>query len=248
MYRVDIVRRCSARQSHHDRFDQGGFDQGRFDEGRGDIVAKESSTVFELAVLGLLAESPMHGYELRKRLNATLGSFRAFSFGSLYPTLRRLQSAGHIATEEPVVDVDAVPLSSRRSRVTYRITAEGKERLADLLGDAGPQSWSDDGFGVHLAFFSRTSSEARMRILEGRRRRVEERREGLRAAVTRAAERLDTYTAELHQLGLESSDREVRWLNELIDQERHQLPAGDETLHPTDHPDRTDPERPTTAE
>ena len=119
----------------------------------------------------------MHGYELRKRLNATLGSFRAFSFGSLYPTLRRLQAAGHIATEEPVVDVDAVPLTSRRSRVTYRITADGKERLADLLGDAGPQSWSDDGFGVHLAFFSRTTSEARMRILEGRRRRVEERRE-----------------------------------------------------------------------
>ena len=61
----------------------------------------ESSTVYELAVLGLLAESPMHGYELRKRLNATLGSFRAFSFGSLYPTLRRLQAAAFIATEEP---------------------------------------------------------------------------------------------------------------------------------------------------
>lgn len=167
----------------------------------------------------------MHGYELRKRLNATLGAFRAFSFGSLYPTLRRLQTVGHIATEEPVTDVDAVPLASRRSRVTYRITAEGKERLAYLLGDAGPQSWSDDGFGVHLAFFSRTSSEARMRILEGRRRRVEERREGLRAAVARAADRLDTYTTELHQLGLEASDREVRWLNELIDQERNLAPT-----------------------
>lgn len=189
----------------------------------------------------------MHGYELRKRLNATLGSFRAFSFGSLYPTLRRLQSAGHIATEEPVVDIDAVPLSSRRSRVTYRITAEGKERLADLLGDSGPHSWSDDGFGVHLAFFSRTSSEARMRILEGRRRRVEERREGLRSAVTRAADRLDTYTAELHQLGLESSDREVRWLNELIDQERHQLPATTGSLDPGDPSDHPETEGPVTG-
>jgi DNA-binding PadR family transcriptional regulator len=205
----------------------------------GDIVVKESSTVFELAVLGLLAESPMHGYELRKRLNSTLGSFRAFSFGSLYPTLRRLQAAGHIATEGPVVDIDAVPLSSRRSRVTYRITAEGKERLAELLGDAGPQSWSDDGFGVHLAFFSRTSSEARMRILEGRRRRVEERREERRSAVARAAERLDTYTAELHQLGLEASDREVRWLNELIAHERDLAPPDPTPPRinpPPDHP------------
>ena len=175
----------------------------------------------------------MHGYELRKRLNATLGSFRAFSFGSLYPTLRRLQAAGHIATEEPVVDVDAVPLSSRRSRVTYRITAEGKERLAELLGDAGPQSWSDDGFGVHLAFFSRTivrGPDADPRRAAAGGSRNDEK--GLRSAVTRAAERLDTYTAELHQLGLESSDREVRWLNELIDQERHRLPAGDERPTP----------------
>ena len=64
----------------------------------------------------------------------------------------------------------------------YRITAEGKERFAELLADSGPQSWDDDGFGVHLAFFSRTPAETRMRILEGRRRAVEERREGLRAA------------------------------------------------------------------
>ena len=162
----------------------------------------------------------MHGYELRKRLNATLGSFRAFSFGSLYPTLRRLQAAGQIATEGPVVDIDAVPLSSRRSRVTYRITAEGKERLAELLGDAGPQSWSDDGFGVHLAFFNRTPAEARMRILEGRRRQVEERREGLREAIARASSSFDRYTKQLHQLGLESSEREVKWLNELIAAER----------------------------
>ena len=35
--------------------------------------------VLEFAVLGLLHETPMHGYELRKRLNATLGALRAFS-------------------------------------------------------------------------------------------------------------------------------------------------------------------------
>ncbi|MGZ6825642.1 MAG: PadR family transcriptional regulator, partial [Mycobacteriales bacterium] len=39
--------------------------------------------MLELAVLGLLHEAPLHGYELRQRLKATLGSFRAFSYGSL---------------------------------------------------------------------------------------------------------------------------------------------------------------------
>jgi DNA-binding PadR family transcriptional regulator len=183
-------------------------------------MAKDTANVLELAVLGLLSESPMHGYELRKKLSTTLGTFRAFSFGSLYPTLRRLLGENLITEEAPPIDLDAVPLTSRRSRVVYRLTAEGKERLVTLLGDAGPQSWSDDGFGVHLAFFSRTPSAVRMRILEGRRRRVEERREGQRNAVERATDRLDRYTQELQQLGLEATEREVRWLNELIAHEQ----------------------------
>ena len=59
-----------------------------------------------------------------------------------------------------------------------------------------------------------------MRILEGRRRAVEERREGLRSALGRAGEQIDRYTRELHQLGLDTTEREVRWLNELIESER----------------------------
>src|ERR1700752_3791027 len=53
--------------------------------------------MLELAILGLLIESPMHGYELRKRLTGLLGAFRAFSYGSLYPALRRMQAEGLIA-------------------------------------------------------------------------------------------------------------------------------------------------------
>lgn len=55
--------------------------------------------MLELAILGLLLESPMHGYELRKRLTGLLGAFRAFSYGSLYPALRRMQLAGVIAED-----------------------------------------------------------------------------------------------------------------------------------------------------
>ncbi|WP_410660149.1 PadR family transcriptional regulator [Amycolatopsis sp. lyj-112] len=173
--------------------------------------------MLELAILGLLHETPMHGYVLRKRLHETLGMFRTFSYGSLYPTLRRLLRSGYLVEELEEVE-DRV--WARRGKRVYKLTAEGKERFAELLGDAGPQTWDDEGFGVHLAFFSRTPADVRMRILEGRRRRVEERREGLRTAMARAEEKIDRYTRELHRLGLESSEREVRWLNELIAHEQ----------------------------
>ncbi|MEV0249637.1 PadR family transcriptional regulator [Nocardia sp. NPDC050712] len=166
--------------------------------------------MLELAILGLLLEAPMHGYELRKRLTGLLGPFRAFSYGSLYPTLRRMQADGLI-DEENVAGV-----TMRRARRVYQLTPHGRERFTELLADTGPQNYTDDGFGVHLAFFNRTPAEARMRILEGRRRQVEERRESLREAIKKASGSLDRYTRQLHQLGLESSEREVRWLNELI--------------------------------
>jgi DNA-binding PadR family transcriptional regulator len=184
--------------------------------------------VLELAILGLLQEAPVHGYELRKQLGLRLGGFRLFSYGSLYPALRRLTRAGLIV-DDPDQPAPEPGAWSRRSRRVYRITAEGKERLAELLTESGPQAWDDESFGVHMAFFSRTPADARMRILEGRRRAVEERREGLRSTLGRAGEQIDRYTQQLHQLGLDTCEREVRWLNELIATERaaHDATTGD---------------------
>ncbi len=186
--------------------------------------------MLDLAILGLLHESPMHGYELRKQLATKLGAFRAaISYGSLYPTLRRLQAAGWIAeggtVATPTAPEEIPLLTGRRGRVVYRITAEGKERFQELLGSAGPETYdSEAGFGVHFAFFARTDQATRLRILEGRRRRVEERREGLRDVLSRAAERLDAYTLELQRHGLDACEREVRWLEELIANERSGKP------------------------
>ena len=63
-------------------------------------MSSQRTGVLELAVLGLLHETPMHGYELRKRLNSVLGAFRAFGYGSLYPCLKDLTARGLIAEDQ----------------------------------------------------------------------------------------------------------------------------------------------------
>jgi DNA-binding PadR family transcriptional regulator len=193
------------------------------------------ASMLEFAILGLLQQSPMHGYELRKELTQVLGGLRSISFGSLYPALKRLHAAGWITTCEPgpgaPLPADAPPLTSRRGKVVYTITAEGKERFHELVSQTGPEAYDDGGlFGVRLAFFRHTAADARLRILEGRRRTVERQREGLRSSLARTRERLDRYTLELQRHGLDSVDREVRWLSELIDNERR-------TTEPSDPPD-----------
>ncbi len=67
--------------------------------------------MLELAVLGLLKEQQLHGYELKKRLTEALGAFSSVSFGSLYPALNRLETAGAVrAVDTPVAAASTEPL------------------------------------------------------------------------------------------------------------------------------------------
>jgi DNA-binding PadR family transcriptional regulator len=174
------------------------------------------SGVLDLAVLGLLHESPLHGYELSKRLKGVLGPLRAISYGSLYPCLGALQDAGLITTDDSASESGP----GRRKKHVYKLTADGKERLQEQLAEGGPSAWDDEAFGVRFAFFSQTDADVRLRILEGRRSRLEERQENASSSITSTREKLDRYTLELQRHGLESVEREVRWLNELIATER----------------------------
>jgi len=175
------------------------------------------SDVLEPAILGLLHESPMHGYELRKRLNLVLGSFRALSYGSLYPCLKSLVERNWIQGTESIAPH---AVASKRARIVYQLTADGKEHLQQVLASSGPATWEDENFDVRFAFFGQTDAETRLRILEGRRTRLTERLETIRQSFARTRERMDEYTLELQRHGLEQVEREVRWLDGLIDNER----------------------------
>ena len=153
----------------------------------------------------------MHGYELRKRLNLLLGWTRLLSYGSLYPALKRMLRSGWIT--EVATSSTGV---SRRQRIVYQITPAGAEFFSREITDAGPNAWEDESFNMRFAFFSRTDAGVRMRILEGRRSRLQER---LDRAQSLSADK-DRYVTELQRHSIESMDREVRWLTELIDAER----------------------------
>ena len=65
-------------------------------------MSRRRGVALELAVLGLLADSPMHGYELRKQVNGLLGWSRLLSYGTLYPCLKALGRDGYIVADEDV--------------------------------------------------------------------------------------------------------------------------------------------------
>jgi DNA-binding PadR family transcriptional regulator len=178
-------------------------------------MARRAETI-ELAVLGLLHEGPMHGYELRKRLNLMLGWGRVLSYGSLYPTLKKMLRGALI--EEAATTLTSV---TRRPRIVYQLTEAGQREFERLMMEVGPTAWEDDNFDIRFAFFSRTDMEIRLRVLEGRRTRLQERLERVQGQLSMTQKEVDRYAAELQRHGVESVEREVRWLSDLINAERN---------------------------
>lgn len=193
------------------------------------MAATSKAATLELAVLGLLHDSPLHGYELRKRLNLLLGWNRLLSYGSLYPALKRLLRAGFVT--EVTSDSPGV---SRRQRIVYRTTTVGREHFAGRLRDVGPSAWEDEDFTMRFAFFSRIDAEVRLRVLEGRRSRLQERLDRARSSRPSNGP-VDRYVSELQRHSIESVERELHWLTDLIDAERTDPPA----TTPEPRPDRT---------
>lgn len=168
--------------------------------------------MLELAILGLLKERSMHGYQLSKRLTDTLGFWRV-SYGSLYPTLRRLDQQGAV---EKVFDQVEV---GRRKNV-YRITEKGEKLFFELLQDANTET-GEDRFRVRLAFFKYLAPEARIRLLERRRTYLEERLGTIEASLSGDRDEADTYTRALMEHGAESTEQDIAWLDDLIQAERN---------------------------
>jgi DNA-binding PadR family transcriptional regulator len=72
--------------------------------------------MIELAILGLLGEQELHGYELKKQLAELLGPWSSVSFGSLYPALARLEKAGRVkAVEAHTLGEPSTPMTGALS-------------------------------------------------------------------------------------------------------------------------------------
>jgi DNA-binding PadR family transcriptional regulator len=216
--------------------------------------------VLDVAILGLLVEGDLHGYELKKRLSELMGPWSSVSFGSLYPALSRLERQALVATvTDPAPDAGTPPMSgslgaelaafrrdrtprrggpSRRARKVYAITDSGRAALLELLVDA---SGDERAFAIRVAFCRLLEPADRLGLFSRR-------REGL---VTRAAgrgrvdARGDLYRRSLFEFQDDRLRREVAWVDELIastsaepaldpDDARPGAPESSDPNHPND--------------
>ena len=169
--------------------------------------------MLELAVLGLLKERPMHGYQLSRELGDSLGGLWRVSYGSLYPSLRRLEHDGAIESEA------GDERGARRKKV-YRITAKGEQVVLELLQESPNDTQTEDArFRMRLAFFRYLPPETRIRLLERRRQALQERLAIIGESL-RTGRSTDDYGRALIEHNRSVTESDITWLEQLIAAER----------------------------
>lgn len=205
--------------------------------------------MLEIAVLGLLVDTDLHGYELKKRITELLGPWSSVSFGSLYPALARLERAGQLTSTAEAASPASRPApmsgslgaelaayrtrsqpraSGRRARKVYAITDDGRATLRALVDD---HTGDDRAFALRVAFCRLLDPSARLALFRRRRASVAERLAHRDAAPTPA----DRYRSRLLEFQDDRLTRELAWLDDLIAAEvaGDHNPGDDPALAPT---------------
>ncbi|HKY75707.1 MAG TPA: helix-turn-helix transcriptional regulator [Acidimicrobiia bacterium] len=209
--------------------------------------------MLELAILGLLKELPLHGYELKKRLNETLGHVWGVSYGSLYPALARLERMGAIEVVDPPAAGQGIPIPSTgsiageaaaarlrrplkrsgRTKKAYRIAAAGQALFNELLrADPAPGTDENRAFALKLVFCRHLDPPARLEFLQRRRAQLAEKLARGRQALAGSARATrgpgsDRYTRALIEHETTTAERDLEWVDSLIAAERGAIDAGD---------------------
>jgi DNA-binding PadR family transcriptional regulator len=166
-------------------------------------------TPSEAAILGLLAERPMHGYELDAVIETRgLRAWSDIGFSSIYFHLAKLQ-------KKQLVRQDAAP-ASPKGRKPYAITAAGHESLAAtclrLLAEPGGHH---PPIMIALANWPSLDPSEALAALAGRRAGIEAERIALRKRWDDQRP-LPPFVDALFSYGLSQAEAELVWLDTII--------------------------------
>lgn len=116
--------------------------------------------MIDILILGVLRNGPMHGYELKRRVQRP--TLRPLSNNSLYPLLRRFEERGAVTKE--IQTTAGYP-----ARNTYAITAAGRALFHERISTLTPEeAGRDEDFLLRVGFFAEMTPAERRELLGAR--------------------------------------------------------------------------------
>jgi DNA-binding PadR family transcriptional regulator len=162
-------------------------------------------TTTEAAILGLLAERELSGYDLKRVVERSVGYFWRPARSQIYAVLPRLVERG-LARRRDVAQ------ATRPDKQLYRITLAGREALRTWLDEAPLDPEPERILLLKLFFGAEADRAALLGFVRERRAAAEQLARELRALDPKAeSDPHDRFHALTRRYGLEVSAAVARW-------------------------------------
>jgi len=114
--------------------------------------------MLEFIIIGMVLDKPLTGYDIKKYIEDGIGVFYKASYGSLYPSLKKITEKGCLTMFEDE--------QSGRQKKYYKITEKGKEAFFEWLSNPVDLNDNMNNHLVKVYFFDRLPAETRSRQLQ----------------------------------------------------------------------------------
>lgn len=183
----------------------------------------------EFAILGLIAEEPRSGYDIKKEVEERLSHFWSQSYGHIYPMLRRLHERGLVAKTLERQD-------GRPDRKVYSLTDEGREALEAWFAEPPPPQRPRNELLLRIFLGRHAPAEHLLRDVRNYRAGVARTLAELRAVETRVDREADTHPDRIYwkltvRYGLKAFEALAEWgeeaeaaLSEVVERESEDGP------------------------
>ena len=168
-------------------------------------------TYSDILILVLLSNKPMHGYEIKKRVEQVLGGSVSLNNKVLYPALKRFE-------EMKAVEREVVRQEGKPDRHIYRITDHGLELMQMLLQNCSAEILRNSAeFLVRVSLFALIEPEARLEVLRTRAEIVSKKIAHTQEMRRLAQEnRADAFAEEVIAFHEQQDRRELEWIQSLM--------------------------------
>jgi DNA-binding PadR family transcriptional regulator len=167
----------------------------------------------KFGILGLLADGPQHGYEVKTRYEDLFGGAWELNIGQVYTTLQRLERDGL---------VDAVGERGERGKQRYGLTDAGTRALQEWLGEPEqePEQLRQDIY-LKLLLISRLANGNLEALLFSQRRVYLQRLKDLGELERRAREQGRHDLVLLIQGAILHTEADLKWIDVCAEETQH---------------------------
>lgn len=167
-----------------------------------------SNFTVDYIILGCLSISPMSGYDVKRLISVSTSLFYNASYGSIYPTLKKMEETGLVSAEETV--------ENGRFKKIYALTAEGRREFMEWLEEPPKPIVIKNDMLVRLFFYRHLPREkvlsitaAHIKQLQAFQLELEE----IESTDGTVADRFQQYTL---QWGKDFYDFQIGWYEKLL--------------------------------